>query len=113
MDCIFCKIVEGTIPSTKVFEDERVVGFLDIRPAAPVHVVIIPKKHISDMNGVEEEDLPLIADIHRAARQIAVERGVAESGYRLVNNCGPDSGQEVFHLHYHLLGGHKLGLPIA
>jgi len=109
MDCIFCKIVEGTIPSKKVFENEHVVAFHDIQPAAPVHVLIIPKKHIAAMNDVAEEDLPLIAEIHRAALQIARELGVAESGYRLVNNCGRDSGQIVFHLHYHLLGGEKLG----
>jgi len=109
MDCIFCKIVEGTIPSKKVFENELVVAFHDIQPAAPVHVLIIPKKHIAAMNDVAEEDLPLIAEIHRAALQIARELGVAESGYRLVNNCGRDSGQIVFHLHYHLLGGEKLG----
>ncbi|CAG7606141.1 Purine nucleoside phosphoramidase [Paenibacillus solanacearum] len=109
MDCIFCKIVEGTIPSKKVFENEHVVAFHDIQPAAPVHVLIIPKKHIAAMNDVAEEDLPLIAEIHRAALQMARELDVAESGYRLVNNCGRDSGQIVFHLHYHLLGGEKLG----
>ncbi|TVY09659.1 histidine triad nucleotide-binding protein [Paenibacillus cremeus] len=109
MDCIFCKIVEGTIPSKKVFENEHVIAFHDIQPAANVHTLIIPKKHIADMNGVEEADLFLIGEIHRAAQQIAREQGVSESGYRLVNNCGKDSGQVVFHLHYHLLGGEKLG----
>ncbi|CAG7619881.1 histidine triad nucleotide-binding protein [Paenibacillus allorhizosphaerae] len=109
MDCIFCKIVEGTIPSKKVFENDHVVAFHDIQPAAPVHMLIIPKKHIAAMNDVAEEDLPLIGEIHQAALQIAREQGVAESGYRLINNCGKDSGQVVFHLHYHLLGGEKLG----
>ncbi|WP_159883833.1 histidine triad nucleotide-binding protein [Paenibacillus puerhi] len=109
MDCIFCKIVEGTIPSTKVYEDDRVLGFLDIRPSAPVHVLIIPKKHIPSVTEAEGEDFSLIGDMHRVAQQIAKEKGVAESGYRLLSNSGPDSGQEVFHLHLHLLGGEKLG----
>lgn len=109
MDCIFCKIVEGAIPSKKVFENEHVVAFHDIQPAAPVHILIIPKKHISSMNDVESGDMHLLGEIHAAAQQIAKEQGVNETGYRLINNCGPDSGQVVFHIHYHLLGGEKLG----
>ncbi|WP_284638694.1 histidine triad nucleotide-binding protein [Paenibacillus silviterrae] len=109
MDCIFCKIVEGSIPSKKVFENEHVIAFHDIQPAAPLHLLIIPKKHIASMNDVEPEDWPLIGEIHRAAQQIAREQGITEAGYRLVNNCGPDSGQIVFHIHYHLLAGEKLG----
>ncbi|MBB3108995.1 histidine triad (HIT) family protein [Paenibacillus phyllosphaerae] len=109
MDCIFCKIVEGSIPSTKVFENDRIVAFNDIQPAAPVHVLIIPKKHIPTMNDVTEEDDALMAEIFAAGRQIAKELGVDESGYRLVNNCNPDSGQLVYHLHIHLLGGKPLG----
>ncbi|GIO65600.1 histidine triad nucleotide-binding protein [Paenibacillus sp. FSL M7-1455] len=109
MDCLFCKIVEGSIPSQKVFENEQILAFKDIQPAAPVHVLIIPKKHIATMNDVAEEDLPLVAEMHKAAQQIAKELGVADTGYRLINNCGPDSGQAVYHIHYHLLGGAKLG----
>ncbi|KPV57139.1 MULTISPECIES: histidine triad nucleotide-binding protein [Paenibacillus] len=109
MDCIFCKIVEGSIPSKKVFENEHVVAFHDIHPAAPVHILIIPKKHIASMNDVGADDWHLLGEIHSAAQQIAKEQGVAESGYRLINNCGKHSGQEVFHIHYHLLGGEKLG----
>lgn len=109
MDCIFCKIVEGSIPSQKVFENDDVLAFRDITPQAPVHLLIIPKKHIPTMNDVTEEDLPLIASIHRAAQQIAKEQGIANTGYRLINNCGKDSGQVVFHIHYHLLGGESLG----
>jgi histidine triad (HIT) family protein len=108
MDCIFCKIAEGAIPSKKVFENEHVLAFHDINPGAPVHVLIIPKKHIPTMNDVADEDLALIGEIHRAARNIAREMGIAESGYRLSNNCNKDGGQEVFHLHYHLMGGAKL-----
>ncbi|CAH0119624.1 MULTISPECIES: histidine triad nucleotide-binding protein [unclassified Paenibacillus] len=113
MDCIFCKIVEGSIPSRKVFENELVLAFHDIQPAAPTHVLIIPKKHIAAMNDVQDEDLALIGEIHRVAKQIAKELGIADSGYRLINNCGPDSGQVVFHIHYHLLGGAKLGALVG
>jgi histidine triad (HIT) family protein len=112
MDCLFCKIVEGTIPSKKVYENESVLVFHDIRPAAPVHVLVIPKKHIATMNDAEGEDFELIGEMHRAAQHVVRELGIAESGYRLVNNCGKDGGQEVFHLHYHLLGGAKLPLPV-
>ncbi|AEI42660.1 histidine triad nucleotide-binding protein [Paenibacillus mucilaginosus] len=113
MDCIFCKIVEGTIPSKKVFENEQVVAFHDIQPAAPVHILIIPKKHMASMNDVQEGDWALLGEVQRAAQTIAREQGVAESGYRLVNNCGKDAGQVVFHLHYHLLGGENLGPLLA
>ncbi|WP_019532997.1 histidine triad nucleotide-binding protein [Paenibacillus ginsengihumi] len=113
MDCIFCKIVEGSVPSKKVFENEHVVAFHDIQPAAPVHILIIPKKHIASMNDVQQEDWHLLGEVHRAAQHIAAELGIAESGYRLVNNCGKDSGQIVFHIHYHLLGGKPLGPLLA
>lgn len=113
MDCIFCKIVEGSIPSKKVFENEHVVAFHDIQPAAPVHILIIPKKHIASMNDVQQEDWHLLGEVQRAAQHIASELGIAESGYRLVNNCGKDSGQIVFHIHYHLLGGKPLGPLLA
>lgn len=113
METVFSKIIEGTIPSKKVFENERILAFYDIEPAAPVHVLIIPKKFIASMNDVTAEDLPLIGEIHAVAQQIAVELGIAETGYRLINNCGPDSGQAVPHLHYHLLGGAKLGALVG
>lgn len=110
MDCIFCKIAEGALPSKKVYECDQVVAFEDISPKAPVHVLIIPKVHIPTMNDVEgEEQFQLIAKIHEVAQVVAQKLGIAESGYRLVNNCGKDSGQIVFHLHYHLLGGESLG----
>ncbi|SFI61657.1 histidine triad (HIT) family protein [Paenibacillus sp. UNC496MF] len=108
MDCIFCGIIEGSIPSNKVFENDRVVAFRDIQPAAPVHILIIPKKHIPTMNDVTSEDDALMAELFAAARQIAGELGIAESGYRLVNNVNGDGGQVVYHLHLHLLGGTKL-----
>lgn len=113
MDCIFCKIVEGSIPSKKVFENERVLAFQDIQPAAPIHILIIPKKHIPTMNDVSEEDAELIGELFTAARQIAKEQGIADAGYRLINNVNSDGGQVVYHLHIHLLGGQKLGPLLA
>lgn len=109
MDCIFCGIVQGSIPSRKIYEDDRVLAFHDIQPAAPVHALIIPKKHIASLNDATGDDWALIGEVNRVAQHIAKELGVAESGYRLINNCGKDSGQIVFHIHYHLLGGSKLG----
>jgi len=108
MDCIFCKIVEGSIPANKVFENEEVLAFHDINPAAPVHVVVIPKKHIASLNEAEDDDWATMGEIQRAARKVAEELDIADTGYRIVNNCGKNGGQEVFHIHYHLLGGAKL-----
>lgn len=112
-DCIFCKIVEGSLPSAKVYEDDDVLAFKDIQPAAPIHVLIIPKKHIPTMNDVTDDDGALIAKIFSAARKIAAELGVAESGYRLVNNVNRDGGQVVYHLHVHLFAGRNLGPVLA
>ncbi|NMO94836.1 histidine triad nucleotide-binding protein [Paenibacillus lemnae] len=113
MDCLFCKIVNGEIPSKKVLENDQLLVFHDIQPAAPVHVLIIPKKHIASMNDVQPEDLPLIADIHQAAQEAARELGIDKSGFRLINNCGRDGEQTVHHLHYHLLGGTRLGALVG
>lgn len=113
MDCIFCKIIEGALPSRKVFENDSILAFHDIKPAAPVHIVIIPKKHIATMNDVTDEDAPMIAELFAVARQIAKEQGIAESGYRLINNVNADGGQLVYHLHIHLLGGTKLSPQIS
>ncbi|MBP1999160.1 histidine triad (HIT) family protein [Paenibacillus shirakamiensis] len=108
-NCLFCKIAEGTIPSNKVFEDDTFLVFHDIQPAAPTHVLLIPKKHIANLNDATAEDLDMISKLHKIAQETAVKLGVAESGYRLINNCGPDGGQTVHHIHYHLLGGAHLG----
>lgn len=113
MDCLFCKIIEGSIPSTKVYENEHVLAFLDIAPAAPTHILIIPKKHIATMNDVTREDDAAMAEIFAAARHIAKEQGFAEGGYRLINNCNSDGGQVVYHLHFHLLAGKKLGALLS
>ena len=106
--CIFCKIIQGELPSRKVFENEHVLAFHDIQPLAPVHILIIPKTHIATMNDVTAEDWPMITEIHKAAQHIAKECGIAEKGYRLVNNCNSEGGQVVYHIHYHLMGGEKL-----
>ena len=110
-ECIFCEIIKGEIPCEKIYEDERILSFRDLNPEAPVHVLIIPKKHIGSLNEIEEEDSAIMGDIVTAARKIALKLGVAENGYRLVTNCGDHGGQTVAHIHFHLLGGRKLNWP--
>jgi histidine triad (HIT) family protein len=110
-DCIFCKIVAGEIPSNKVLETEDVLAFHDIEPQAPVHVLIIPKKHIASAHEIQSEDMETLANIHYAAQTAADRLGIAESGYRLVTNIGAHGQQTVSHLHYHLLGGRQLQWP--
>lgn len=110
-NCIFCKILKGEIPSEKVYEDEKVYAFKDINPEAPVHVLIIPKKHISSANELTEENKEVIGDVYYAAQKIAKELGIADKGYRIINNCGEDGGQTVFHIHFHLMGGKQLNWP--
>ena len=111
MDCLFCKIIAGEIPSSKVYEDDLVYAFNDISPAAPVHVLIIPKNHISSANELNEDNAAIVSHIFLVAGNIAKQLGIAENGYRIVNNCGKDGGQTVGHLHFHLLGGRNLGWP--
>ena len=110
-DCLFCKIAAGEIPSTKAYEDERVLAFYDIDPQAPVHVLIIPKKHIASADAVTASDAALLFHMFEVAQQIARDKGLTESGYRLVTNVGRDAGQSVPHLHLHLLGGRSLQWP--
>ena len=109
-DCLFCKIVEGEIPSNKVYEDDRILCFHDVDPQAPVHVLNIPKKHIPSLDDLQEEDADLISYIMLKVKDIAADLGL-ENGYRLVNNCGEDGLQTVKHLHFHLVGGRKLTWP--
>lgn len=104
-DCLFCRIIAGEIPGDAVFENDRVYAFRDINPQAPVHVLIVPKRHMDNVLQCDGETAAALAD---AAREIAVREGVAESGFRLVSNCGRDGAQSVNHLHVHLLGGRKL-----
>jgi len=110
-NCIFCSIIDGKIPSEKVFEDDKVLAFKDINPEAPVHIIIIPKKHINSINDLEYNDNELIGHIYNVAKEIAANEKVNESGYRIVTNCGNDAGQSVLHLHFHLLGGRSLTWP--
>ncbi len=107
-DCVFCKIVAGEIPSELLYQDEELIAFRDINPAAPTHLLIISRKHIPSLLHLTEADIPLIGQMTRVANQLAREHGIAESGYRLVINCGANAGQAVPHLHMHLLGGRKM-----
>ena len=111
-NCLFCKIVAGDIPSTKVYEDETVLAFRDIAPQAPCHVLVIPKAHIADVNGITAENSAVVAHIFQVIPQIAKAEGL-ENGYRVVSNCGADAGQTVQHLHFHILGGKQLALEMA
>lgn len=107
MDCIFCKIIAGDIPSAKVYEDDFMYAFRDINPEAPVHVLVIPKEHIESMDKITPENSAVVAKIFEKIPMIAKEAGV-KNGYRVISNCGPNAGQTVFHLHFHILGGEAL-----
>ena len=112
MDCLFCKIIAGDIPSTKVYEDEFVYAFRDINPQAPAHILVIPKLHIASVAEVSGENSSVVAHIFEAIPKIAEAEGLT-GGYRVVSNCGADAGQTVFHLHFHILGGKELSLQMA
>ena len=112
-DCTFCKIIAGEIPSTKVFEDELVTAFRDINPVAPTHILIIPNKHIASINDLSSVDEQLVGHLFTTAKELAAQEGIAESGYRLIINTGADSGQVVFHLHLHLIGGQRMRHPMG
>ncbi len=109
MSCVFCKIIAGEIPCTKVMETEEVLAFRDINPVAPVHVLVVPKKHVGSLQLLDAESLPLVGTLHEAIQAVAINEGVARTGYRVICNSGPDAGQTVPHLHYHLIGGRPLG----
>ena len=109
-DCLFCKIIEGKIPSKKVYEDDRVFAFEDINPQAPTHVLLIPKRHVEGLNKATAEDAELLGYLQLAAAKLGRERGI-EDGYRTVLNVGPKSGQSVFHIHLHLIGGRDMKWP--
>ena len=108
MDCIFCKIIAGDIPSSKVYEDELVYAFRDINPQAPTHILVIPKAHIASVNDITDGNSGVVGHIFEVIAKIAASEGLT-GGYRVVSNCGPDAGQTVHHLHFHLLGGATLG----
>ena len=109
-DCLFCRIVSGEIPSDRVHEDEDVIAFRDIAPRAPTHMLVIPRRHIPDAHALTESDGDLLAKLFTVVRQVADAAGL-ENGYRVVTNVGPESGQTVFHLHLHLLGGRPMAWP--
>ena len=112
MDCVFCKIVNGEIPSKKAYEDDSVLAFYDIQPQTPVHIVIIPKAHIENIDGINQENSGVIAHIFEVIPKIAAENNLSD-GYRVVSNCKEAAGQSVFHLHFHILGGKKLNISMA
>ena len=112
-NCLFCKIIAGDIPSTKVYEDDKTYAFRDINPMAPVHVLVIPKKHVSGWYDAQGESDAALAHLMRVAAQVAKSEGIVESGFRVVSNCGPDARQTVPHLHLHVLGGREMSDGMA
>jgi histidine triad (HIT) family protein len=112
-DCIFCKIIMGKAPGEKVYSDDQVTAFRDIHPVAPTHVLIVPNRHIGSTNDLEPGDEQLTGHLFTVARQIARQEGIEKSGYRLIVNTGPHAGQVVFHLHLHLIGGHRMRHPMG
>lgn len=110
-DCIFCKIINGEIPGDKVYEDDKVIAINDIDPQAPVHILIMPKEHIKSIMEINEDNADILSYIFKVATQLAVDKGIAEEGFRIVNNCGKEGGQTVDHIHFHLLGGRFMTWP--
>ena len=112
-DCIFCKIIAGHAPAKKVYQDEFAIAFWDIHPVAPVHILVIPTRHVEFVNDLQAGDEGLIGHLILIAKQIAYEQGIEQSGYRLIVNSGPHAGQAVFHLHVHVLGGQRMRFPMG
>lgn len=111
MDCIFCKIIKQEIPASIIYSDDDVIAFDDLYPRAPIHKLIIPRKHIATLNDIEPHDTEILGKLFQTAKHLAQETGIAEPGYRVVMNCNADGGQQVFHIHLHLLGGRSLTWP--
>lgn len=112
-DCLFCKIIKGEIPSTKVYEDDEILAFRDVNPLAPVHILVIPKKHIGSLVDLKPEDEKVVGRMYTVINKIAKQEKISENGFRVVTNCGEDGGQAVKHLHFHILGGKKLGINLG
>ena len=112
-NCIFCKIIKGEAPATILYQDEQIIAFRDIHPVAPTHLLIVPVKHIVSVNDVLPEDEPVMGRLFTAAKQLAAQEGIMESGYRLIVNTGAHGGQVVFHMHMHLMGGQRMRHPIG
>jgi histidine triad (HIT) family protein len=111
MNCLFCRIISGQLPSTIVFENDRIVAFKDVVPAAPMHVLIVPREHIATLNALESQHDSLVGEMVRTAAALAAAAGYADNGFRTVFNCNADAGQTVFHVHLHLLAGRRLSSP--
>jgi len=107
-NCIFCKIINGEIPSTKVYEDDKVIAFNDINPVAPIHILVIPKEHYESIIDIKDEDMDIISHIHKVIKNLAQQKEFDKTGFRIINNCGEDGCQEVKHIHFHILAGKKL-----
>ena len=112
-DCIFCKIINKEIPSEIVYEDEDVIAFKDINPATPIHILVVPKKHIAMLTDIKKEDELIIGKVYKAINKIASDMNFAEDGFRVISNCGENGGQTVKHIHFHILAGKKLGEKIV
>ena len=110
-DCLFCKIAKGEIPSKKVYEDDKVYAFYDINPEAPTHFLVIPKEHIESANDLNDNNIDIVSHIFKVINKLVVELKIANSGYRIINNCGEDGGQTVKHIHFHVIGGRSLKWP--
>jgi len=110
-DCLFCRIVRGELPSKRVYEDDAVIAFADLHPVAPVHVLVVPRRHFEDLNALsaDPDGVQVMGDVLKAVPKVAAATGVQQSGYRLINNCGQDAGQTVRHVHFHLIGGTAMG----
>lgn len=112
-DCLFCKIIRREAPAAIVFQDDQLTAFRDIRPAGPTHLLIVPNKHIASVNEISREDEVLVGRLFSLARELAAQEGISGSGYRMITNTGPDAGQAVFHLHFHLIGGQRMRYPMG
>ena len=112
-ECIFCKIIKGEIPSKKLYEDDKVIAFHDINPEAPIHFLVVPKEHIESVSALNEENSDIIAHIFKVINKLVKEEKIADSGYRIINNCGRDGGQTVNHIHFHVLGGKTLPMKLT
>ncbi len=113
MNCIFCKIGKKEIPSTIVYENESIIAFKDLNPQAPIHILVVPKNHISSINDITQENSSIISEIFLSINEIVEKEGIKESGYRVISNCGNDGCQSVQHLHFHILGGKKLSETLS
>lgn len=111
--CIFCKIIKGETPSKKLYEDDKVIAFHDINPEAPIHFLVVPKEHIESVNELDEKNIEIITHIFKIINKLVKEQKIADSGYRIINNCGKDGGQTVNHIHFHVLGGKVLPMNLS